>query len=357
MKYFFTIHSHITFLSALAVIKYDNLNEKNVVFICSSKYMPPLKKESEIKIIKSFDQVERNYNFFEKIKNINYSRGCDLFINRLSENQKFVAYIDLMSVFNRFLVTNLYCEQFHFIEEGSVNYGNFDDFNLLTMDLYDLSWRLTYKKNFKEITKSIFRIFRGRSLRILNLPIQPNCYAFFKGVNFYGFSEYTFPNIPANKKRITSFSSVKNEFRKDSRSYKDLDNSFIWIGDTAFTFYKISEKHFEDALQKVLTNLKSETHTHIFIKYRGPESKKERMITEEAFKKNNFVINYIDENVVVEDIFMNYSNLKVIGNVSSLLIYAKLMGHSVFSIFKYIPDQYEMPFAKNFKSIHELINK
>ncbi len=355
MKYIFTIHSHITFLSALAVVEYDMLDKKDVIFICSN-YIPPIREGSKIKLLKSLDEVESKYGFFKRIASINYNKGTDNYIDRLVHKDSFIAYIDLMSVFNRFLVTNPLCKQFHFIEEGIVNYGDFDSFRMLTMDLDNFNWRLSYKKHYKEIVQSVYRIIRGRSLRILNLPIHPNIYAFFEGVFFYGFSEYTYPNIPESKKKVISFSLVRQELETPTISEKQMNNAYIWIGDSMCTHYKIAKNHFQEAIHQLLENINVTTNKSIFIKYRGTESEDEREVLESTLKKYNFKIQFLPKDTVVELVFMNFKNLTVFGNGSSLLIYAKLMGHNTHSIFPYIPNIYNIPFATDYKSVHKLLN-
>ncbi len=355
MKYIFTIHSHITFLSALSVIEYESLDKASVILICS-KYSAPLKENSEIRLIKSFDEVERNYNIFQKVKNLNYGKGCDNYINLITGGDNYIAFIDLMSVFNRFLVTNIKCLQFNFIEEGSINYGDFDNFRMLTIDLDKYNWRLNYRQNFKELLMSLYRILRGRSLRILNLPINPNTYAFFEDVKFYGLNEFSHPNIPKNKKIVTSLKSIKKEFNLKKDYPENLNNGIIWIGDASCSFYKISMKHFEDSLEKLLKKMDTTETQRVFIKYQGSQSNEEKEITEKVFTKNNFSVSILPSDTVIEDIMLKFKNLKVFGSVSSLLIYAKVLGHKVDSIFTYIPDIYNIPFATNFKTIHQLLN-
>lgn len=355
MKYIFTIHSHITFLSALSVVEYEKLEKKQVTFICSS-YKPQLKKNSEINIIKSFDELESSYNILKRISNFNYGVGVDKYIKKIISEDEFIAYIDLMSVFNRFLVTNRQCKQFHFIEEGIVNYGDFDSFRIFTIDIDRFSWRISFKKNLKEILLSLYRILRGRSIKILNLPIHPNSYAFFKGVNYYGFSEFTYPNIPKNKKKITPFSLIKKELQIDIEQEVNFNEVNIWIGDTICSLYKVSMEHYKNALDKLFLKTSTKNNNKIFIKYRGTESMEERKILESTLEENNFNVDFLSKDVIVESLFMNYKNLTIYGNGSSLLIYAKIMEHKVHSIFPYIPDIYNIPLATDFKSIEKLLN-
>lgn len=56
MKYIFTVHSHIAFLSALSVIGYYKFNKKDVLIIASN-YAVPL---NDFYVYDSYDMLEKN---------------------------------------------------------------------------------------------------------------------------------------------------------------------------------------------------------------------------------------------------------------------------------------------------------
>lgn len=356
MKFVFTIHSHVTFLAALATIELEKLEQSNVVIIANN-YKIPFISNNKIVVVDSYDQEISKNSFFEKIRNFNYGKGSDKYINRITKGCDYIAFIDLMSSFNRFLVTNPNCKQFNFIEEGIVNYGNYDSFRLLTIDLDKFSWRLNYKNHLNEIIKSIVRILRGRSLKILNLPIQPNVYAFFKNVNFYGFSELAFPNIPSQKKKNISFDSISvpRNLLKELKRDIDLENSFILIGDSMCTHYNISMEHFKMALDKMLSKIKPIEAKKIFVKLKGSESKEEVSVIMSSLKKFNFEINFLEQDIIMELVFLSHNNLTVLGNGSSLLVYSKLMNHHTYSLFYDLPDVYNIPLANDYDSVKNLL--
>ncbi len=354
MKYIFTIHSHITFLAALATIQYEKLERRNVVIVCNN-YAIPFKVEA-IKVVSSLSEKEKHNSIFMRLLEFNYGKKADRFIKEISGGTEYIAFIDLMSDFNRFLTTNLQCQGFNFIEEGIVNYGDFDSFRMLSMDLDKSSWRLSFKRNFKEILNAQIRILRGRSLKILNLPIHPNAYAFFKGVKFYGFSDFSFPNIPKSKKRKVSLMKIGEIDTMEFDQKYFLNDSYIWIGDSMCSHYDIAMSDYESAVKKVVAGLNEQKEVRkVYIKYRGRESQLEKNITESALKSSNFEIHYLPKDMIMELLFLKSTNLKVIGNGSSLLIYAKLANHKVYSVFPYIPNKYNIPLANDYDGVSKLL--
>jgi hypothetical protein len=114
-------------------------------------------------------------------------------------------------------------------------------------------------------------------------------------------------------------------------------------------------KHYKTALEKLLSNLEIDDQTVIYIKYKGTELKEERNITEALLEKRGFLLQYLQEDEILELFFLKYQNLTVLGNGSSLLIYAKLAGHKVGSLFYYLPNIYDIPLATSYPNLKGLI--
>lgn len=256
MKHIFTIHSHITFLAAVGTIIYENLPTEDVVLICGGQYEPNLSSTFQGKIMKSYDILEASYTILEKLKSSNYTNAANRFIEEISADNAYIAYVDLMSVFNRYLVMNPKCKQFHVIEEGIVNYADYDDFNLWTADLRQFQWQWNGFNSYKQLFNAVMRLLRGRSLRILAMPIHPNLYTLHRGVNAYCFSEYAFQYTPSNQKKILNWNTLENYVSITDTEYND--ESWFWIGDTLCGSYGISLQHFEEALRQLLEKLKPE---------------------------------------------------------------------------------------------------
>lgn len=339
MKHVFTIHSHITFLAAIGTIIYENLPTEMVVLICGGGYEPKLKKDFRGEIVKSYDTLEASHSFISKLKNWNYTKSVNKYINQLIRGDDFIAYVDLLSVFNRYLVMHSRCKQFHIIEEGIVNYSDYDDFTLWTADLRNFQWQWKDFKDINQMFNACIRLLRGRSLRILALPIHPNLYTLHLGVNAYCFSKSAFQYTPDTKKRILDWNSLTTYISFDEVNV--YENAWFWIGDVFCSISKVSLNDFERAIQELLKliNPKKEERV-IYLKFKGSEREEEKKMTIKYLTQYNFKVELIPKNNVIELIFLLGNKLNVCGIRSSLLIYANLMGHSTYSIYPYLPEQY-----------------
>lgn len=350
MKHIFTIHSHITFLAAIGTIVHENLRTDNVVLICGSGYQPIVNNRFKGKIVHSYDHLEATFSWWKKIQHFNYTKSVNRYITNLTQSESYIAYVDLMSVFNRYLVMNPMCEKFHVIEEGIVNYADYDDFMLWTADLRLFEWQWSGLNAFKQMLNASVRLIRGRSLRLLAMPIHPNLYTLHRGVNAYCFSENAFQYTRPFQKKILEWDTLSQYIYIEESFYSD--GAWFWIGDTLCKSYSISMSHYENALQQLLAKLNPKKEERIlYLKFRGPESDKEKALTLHYLAQYNFKVTQIEHNTNMELVFLNHKNLTVCGITSSLLIYAHLMGHSTHSLYPYIPDDYGVSLTKNYVNI------
>lgn len=354
MKHIFTIHSHITFLAALAAIKYNNIPTDDVILICNAGYSPKVHDLFKGTIIQSFDEMESRNKSILRLIPLSYAKRLRRYTKEITGGEQYIAYIDIMSVFNRSLVLEENCVKFNIIEEGIVNYGDFDDFRMFTMDLDGMDWSWTHAQQWKQVVNGIIRLLKGRSLRMLALPIHPNAYINFKDVQLFTFSDHAFLNARSSHKVILKWEDTLDWL--DESIIPDYSDKNLWIGDSVCRFYSVDLKDYEHSLNKVLENENpTKERREIWIKYKGAESKKEVAITENIFSLYNYDIKYLHKNDIMELGFLKSKNLTVFGNGSSLLIYANLMGHRVVSIFKYIPDKYNIPLYTTYQSISEKV--
>ena len=354
MVHIFTIHSHITFLSALGTVAYENLDTRKVIFICGGGYQPMVSEKFGGEIFESFDDISSKNSFLRKLRNFNYTKTCKQYINKVTKGESYTAYIDLMSVFNRYLVTQTNCIGFNIIEEGIVNYADYDDFNLWTADLREFAWHLDGINDWRQIFKGCLRLLRSRSLRLLAMPIHPNLYTLHKNVRAYCFSQEAFTYTRSDKKKILTMNTIL-PFVKQGQ-YRIPDKSWVWIGDTLSSAYKLFIEHFEDAILQLLEEINPTKEKYlVYLKFRGPETIQEKEITLKALELYNFDVEFIDYEVIMELEFLGSKNLKVMGIASSLLIYAHLMGHTTNSMFKFIPNIYGVSLANGYRSISKKV--
>ena len=350
MKHIFTIHSPITFLAALGTIVYENIATENVVFICGGNFEPNLAPDFKGQVVPSYDRMEASFSFVNKIKHFNYTKSANDYIAKVTENQSFIAYVDLMSVFNRYLVMHSKCQQFHVIEEGIVNYADYDDFMLWTADLKSFDWQWKSFGAFKQMANAGVRMLRGRSLRLLAMPIHPNLYTLHQGVNAYCFSDAAFKYTPANQKKVLSWKGLNKLVSIAETTYANGD--WFWIGDTLCKSYGVRMEHFENALQQLLETINPRKEVRIIhVKFRGSESETEKKLTLTYLERYNFKVQMVAKSEMMEMVFLNHAHLNVCGIASSLLIYANEMGHQTHSLFPFIPNQYNISLTKSYFSI------
>ncbi|WP_035663771.1 polysialyltransferase family glycosyltransferase, partial [Flavobacterium sp. ACAM 123] len=184
MKHIFTIHSPITFLMAIAVIKTNNLKDDEIL-ILTSGYDPIINLPY---VKKSFDSINRS--LIEKIRYWNTPKESDKYINSfLEKNENFVAYIDLMHMHQRILITNKNCLNFSFIEEGTASY-------LLPNTVENVGYLFKNNKDrFNKISDLIrdFRfLLRGYTMKIISMSFTPQSYNDI-AVKYYCLSDAAYP--------------------------------------------------------------------------------------------------------------------------------------------------------------------
>lgn len=333
--------------------KYLNLEKPSIVFL-TSNYEIGLTGYAHFP---SYDQVESSMSLFKKIKNFNYPNAYDRYIRGITGGEEYTAYIDLMSVGNRVLITNPKCKAYHFIEEGIVNYGNYDSLTLFTIDNQIFPWRVDFWKDRKLIVNGLLRILRGRSVKMLSLPIHPNCYAFVRDVKFYCFSDEAFKNIPFAKKVVVPFEAIKEEMLKLSNKL-DISDSSLWIGDAMNRVYGINLDSFESTLKIFLKKMLSAKHlttNKVFIKFRPDQSDDEKKVTLDVFQSLNFHTELLSYQTILEALLIVSKNVTVIGNGSSLLIYGHILHHKSYTLFNLLPDTDHIPLKHEYPRFWQMV--
>jgi hypothetical protein len=355
MKHIFTIHSHITFLASLGAMQVENIPESKVILICNSNYSPPFKSANIFKgkMVLAVGESAAERAMLGRFKLFSYARNSIKFIDDITGKDDYIAYIDIMSAFNKLLVFHSSCIKFNIIEEGIVNYGDYYDFNLLTADLKSFSWSWSNYSQMKELGKSILRLLRGHSLRMQSLPIHPNIYSNFAGVKSFCFSDWAFPNVESNQKVIIKMDGIGEKIGFDNEY---PEGSLFWIGDTLSKQYGVHLVDFKHAAEELMKNIPFfGVKRKIYVKFRGSESIEEQKITIKVLEKAGFEIEYIDKEVIMELIFAAGKDFKVCGIASSLLIYANHFGHETFSMFKWLPDHYNFSLNRSYPRLAQTI--
>ena len=325
MKHIFTVHSSITFLVTYATIKHLNLNPKDVIII-SQKYKVPI---SGYKVIADFHSAQNN-SLLKQLKNFNVPRAFDKYINKYLNGKEFIAYVDLMSYYQKILVTHQKCKKFHFIEEGNSAYQANDDLNDIVWHERKENWRSKGWKDFK----SIARVLRGYNLKLLSLPYIYSAYAFMESTRFYAFSKNAFYNL-APEKRILLQPSKNDKNIELLAGGHFLNNATIWLDGSNARYTGLDESYYYDAIEKAIPILKQKgvIKDTVYAKLRPgiKDLSSNKLVS--ILKANGLKVEVMPNDLILEAFFMQSSNCKIIGVLTAALEYAHVFGHEVYSIY------------------------
>lgn len=322
MKHIFTVHSPITFLTAISIIKKNKLAEDDII-IFSTNYEPP---SSLPYLKKSFESI--NKNILIKIFNWNTPKEYDRYIDSfLEKDEKFIAYVDLMHMYQRILITNKRCKSFSFIEEGTASY-------ILPNTIEDIGYIHKKKSDrynsIKEIILDIRLFLRGYNSKLISMAYTPQSYNEIAD-HFYCFSKYAFPRVDENKKEIINLKTI--EFKDFFINIPILNHDIIWIEESFTYVYNIPEIQYEIAIKETIKKIgnlfKDKT---IYLKKR-PKQETRNSLVYKILSENGYEIKILDDKIILEVLLLKSNNCFLVGNVSSLLFYGNLFGHKSYSMY------------------------
>lgn len=323
MRYIFTVHSPLTFLLAYSVIKNLELAEEDVILI-SSNYEVPL---NDYVVYPSF--ADQNKNLWQKLNTRNLPKHYDRFISRITEGSPFIAFIDLMSYYQRILVTHRNCKQFHFMEEGNSCYQKFDD-------LTDITWherQMDFRTN-GLCLKSLLRVIRGYNLRLLSMPYIYSAYVNMKKIKFFAFSNNAFYNLPESKRVIVHPDKEDPNMLALSGNYV-LDNEVIWLDGSNGRYTGLKESYYHTAIQKAIPILRRREilKDKVYVKLRPGIISPEDIPLVRILIEAGLEVIIMPDNMIFESFLICSKNCHVIGTLTAALEYAHVFGHRAYSIY------------------------
>jgi hypothetical protein len=327
MKYIFTIHSPLTFLVAYATIEKLKL-DRNDVILFVSKYKIPV---GGFNVVKSFqDQYKTSW---QKLWAFNVPNKFDQYINQVTGGSSFVAYVDLMSYYQKILITHTHCKAFHFIEEGNSAYMRHDDLADLTWPERQMSYRVSGWGS-KSFIKSVIRVLRGYNLRLLSIPYHYMAYANFTGIQFYCFSANAFFNAPPHKKVLVSLTKDNPDVLVLSK-HVQLNNELIWIDGSNGRYTGIAEEYYYQAIDKAILLVKRADpgRKKVYVKLRPGIKNVDTNYLVAKLKQSAFHVEVLPGDLLLEALFITSANCTVIGNLTAALEYAHVFGHQAYSIY------------------------
>lgn len=326
MKTVFFVHSHITYLSALAVIQTEHLPIEDVLILSVS-----YNRDTPIKVHNIIDVVPKG-NLFVKLKRKFLPQfDSDYAINLFIKNEPFVLYLAWPVYHCKFLMTHPNCKAFHFIEEGLSAYWN-------NMTLDEILFQRAAHQNIrsslslsgiKERMIDSMTVFRGYNTAIQHIPNLYFQYISDNRVHYYGFCEDSFCLAFRNKHVMNMAESLKEY---SFEGIPIMDDSVVYVSD----YNTVSHMSYEDYLLELddlahYLTIRKINSVYVKWHYKCSNQLKNNLTT--YFKrKYQGVVTIIPTETIMEIVFIKSRNMTVIGNNSSLLFYAALSGHEALSL-------------------------
>lgn len=335
MKHLFTIHSPLTFLVAYSTIEHLGLSREDVILL-SQRYTVPIKG---FRVEPAF---QTKYNsFWSRLTKFNVPRHYDRYISQLTGGETFTAYVDLMSYYQKILVTHEQCQGFHFIEEGNASYMSEDDMADLTWEDYtsDMSFRNNSLFSRSSI-QSIIRTLRGYNLRLISLPYHYMAYVNFPDTNFYAFSNNAFYNAPEHKRVLVAPQKEDVNMLELAKGIQ-LSNEVIWVDGANGRYTGLPLSYYHEAIEKAIEIMKSKgiITNQVYVKLRPGIKNTEDIYLVAALQRAGLQVVVLPGDLVLEALFIASERCTIVGVLTSALEYAHVFGHTAYSIYSLFSEQ------------------
>jgi len=323
MLHVFFVFSHTTFYMAKSIQKHENIPETDVLYITARSYSNKYHKFDNLVLDKEYKALYKlDYNNF--FKGWKYIKTVNKKLNK-KINQPFILYTpNFRSPITQIIATHKLCRQFNFLEEGTLSYLNanyispqsiFTNYiRKIIVGFLNYS-RLYGLGRYYKLSHFQFNFFRKRNNPVFYTQNK-------KGFNYI--KEYTIKIIPFYKDL-----KIKDE---------NIDTPILlfdgWVN-------QIKEYHlYEKALSELISK---EDINFLNLKFHPEQENKEKEFIIKYLMNKDISFRIIDDDIPMEQVFNINKELTVIGFVTSLLMYADMLGHRVISLKRFYS------FAKKFK--------
>lgn len=328
MKHIFVVHSNITYLISLGVIRKEGLNESDVMiisdgFTCDGPIpVTVVKVEANKAILKQ--SVKRYIKLF-------YNPWYELYqvIDAFVRDEAFIAYVPVLHLIKKLVIIHPKCTEFHFIEEGTASYmytATLADYSIAAIE--NKHW--IYPKGITGLKQRFHHSYREFGFKTNVIGTIPLYYMNHDkpGRKFYGFSEEAHPALHFGEREVIDMKSILRDFKFPNDIY-EFKNANIWIGDP-----DVEKMYGEDIYLKCLENklIPAVKGSTLYVRYHYRENKFQRQKFVSLLEKHGVKYTEIDDKQIMELVFIKSTGCKCYGFMSSLLMYATMAGHASFSI-------------------------
>lgn len=343
MKHVFLVHTPITYLVSISVIKQLELKKDNCVILFQS-FQNPAGSEYENYSAINIDKAIKSSSLINRVSEFNIPIKVDAIISSATAHEKFIAYIPVVTSIQKILITHKNCIGFNFIEEGLAHYYKEETLETINPSLSTRQWREPAKKNLQTLLHDLYFTARGYNFKLQALPFSYSCYQALNNIKYYRISGDAFPLVTNDKKVTLDFK--KENFENLQPGSLDIAGQYIWIGDPGTVHYKFNESTYLEGIKNgCISFLKKNNAGKIFIKYHRDEPPALREAVKNVFTDSKIEVIIIPDSTIMELLFLNTHDTKVLGVYSSLLYYAGIMNQQSFSIFNFLQPEYRKAIA------------
>ncbi|TPE44708.1 hypothetical protein [Pontibacter mangrovi] len=321
MKHLFYIHSHITFIVSLQVIKYKKLKHEDCVFMYGRKFVP----ESDSLGIKhiTVPYVQQPVNSFAVEKRFwkGWAKlhGFNKLIEQLIGKSEYHVYTHQTGMdFIRMFMSHKQCSGFSLIEEGVVSYLTLDKVNKELRPVGKATWRYEALK---------WVNYWGRLSFTIRFFDPGYAHAF-------GLSPSSFPGFPRKKLLPLAIENAADE----------LPYKHVLVLDASVENKLTTAESMQMALKKTLDWLEKNGVRELWVKYHPEQVEKpaSSVLYKDIFAsyESRITIREIPQQVCLE-LLAGSQELKELTFyvfVSSVGIYAAMCGRKVYSFANFIAE-------------------
>lgn len=302
MKHIFWVHSTITFFISQSIIRYLNIDRKDILFLKARDFRINFDGYRYLKCDEWLNLCHPlTLRSLIKIKEL--ERVVDANIARECEGDDFVAYIPTTSNLPcQLLLSNSNCKGYAIIEEGLANYRS----NLYSEPAVKRS----------KATKLICTIYNSLNKRVyLNHPFL----APFKNSDL-PYTYYYF-DTPIHIKKCNHI--YLPFFNDDYIKEYDYSGSVLFIMSPLYEDKMLSQESWREILEYAIDRM--ECSKTLFVKYHPAQSEFSKQLVEKCLQNKDIPYKVVGNEVPIELVLKNSKDVLYYGFESSVLIYASIL--------------------------------
>lgn len=313
LQHVFIIHSHTTFLTSMGVLDFIKANKKDIVFLYSRHYNNSL-INPECKTIDITDLTDKQDQLWNNKKRNSLIKEIDRLIDNVVKDN-FILYTPHFAMpFAQVLYTHKKCTKAAYIQEGGMTYRKAF---------------ITHLSFLKRIRYFIIDKLYRRTNRLWSTYgwyMSGSLYKQ-KDLDSYAISDDVFKYLPST-----------NHLIKWPRIEVPLvlkNNANIFVFDGFVKNGLIEQGFYLNNCKRLIRKFAQQDN---YIKFHPAQSQEECNTIKSYFDQQGCKYEVLDNSVPFEIILSSKTNLSVIGFGSSLLYFARDLGHTVYCMDKWLED-------------------